>query len=92
MGPIIALSGLMPTAKLVNTLARMPPERPKANRRTYERISPKRPVAMLYVSQRPKPKFRNIFLPGVLKKKIANALTPKIIRCSKLYIYYSYIL
>ena len=32
---------------ILNTLARIPPDRPKANKRTYERISPSKPVAIL---------------------------------------------
>ena len=34
IGPAITLSGLIPTAKLLNTLAKIPPDNPKANRRT----------------------------------------------------------
>lgn len=33
-GPAITLSGLIPTARLLNTPARIPPESPRANRRT----------------------------------------------------------
>ena len=34
IGPAITLSGLIPTARLLNTPARIPPESPRANRRT----------------------------------------------------------
>jgi len=33
IGPAITLSGLIPTARLLNTPARIPPESPRANRR-----------------------------------------------------------
>ena len=66
VGPAITLSGLIPTARLLNTPARIPPESPRAKRRTYDKTSPSRPVTMLYESHKPSPKFMNMFLPGLL--------------------------
>src|SRR5574344_987032 len=50
-----------PNARSSKTAASTDPDIPNAKRRTYDKTSPKRPVAILYVSQRPEPIFSNRF-------------------------------
>jgi hypothetical protein len=45
--PQITLSGLIPAARLLNTLANILPDNPSANKRTYDNTSPSKPVTIL---------------------------------------------
>ena len=46
-------------AKSLNTNPKIEPDNPKANNLMYDNTSPRRPVAMLYVSHNPEPMFLN---------------------------------